>query len=67
MSAGNCKERPPALSGCSFAQFVSLPEVPHLGLPWAWRWLDDLAPEAGWGLLVSPRWIIMPPPDLSSS
>lgn len=47
MSARNGTETP--LSGCSFALFVSLPEVPHLGLAWAGRWLGDLTPEAGFG------------------
>lgn len=47
MSARNCKETP--LFGCFFALFVSVLEVPHLGLAWAGRRLGDLAPEAGLG------------------
>lgn len=61
MSARNCKETP--LSGRSCASFVSLPQGPHLGLPWAWRRLGDLVPGAGLGLRASraPGWIRLPP------
>lgn len=61
MSAKHCKETPP--SGRSFALIVSLPEVQHLKLFWAWSPLSGLAPEADLGLLVSPvpKWILRPP------
>lgn len=61
MSARNCKETP--LSGRSCAPFVSLPQGPHLGLPWAWRRLGDLVPGAGLVRPASraPGWIRLPP------
>lgn len=43
----NCKETP--LSGCSFAQFVSLAEVPHFGCPGLGGGLVTLHLKQVWG------------------